>query len=125
MQANAVTSEDGEGARIGGDVVSYVKYAIAAVYDDEEKNSSRLLQAFRRVPHNICMFFDHPLSMFLEPPFFFYHSVCPLVGIGTHPTPLLPASVPLPPEPGGWNTRVRVRSLESPNSDDFRKSLAL
>jgi hypothetical protein len=37
--------------RIGGDVGSYVKYAIAAVYDDwreEKKNSSRLLQAFRR-----------------------------------------------------------------------------
>jgi hypothetical protein len=29
-----------------------------------------------------------------------YHSVCPLVGIGTLPTPLSPASVPLPPEPG-------------------------
>jgi hypothetical protein len=30
-----------------------------------------------------------------------YHSGCPLVGIGTLPTPLSPASVPLPPEPGG------------------------
>ncbi len=30
-----------------------------------------------------------------------YHSVCPLVGIDTLPTPLSPASVPLPPEPGG------------------------
>ncbi len=30
-----------------------------------------------------------------------YHSVCPLVGIGTLPTALSPASVPLPPEPGG------------------------
>ncbi len=30
-----------------------------------------------------------------------YHSVCPLVGIGTLPTPLSPASVPLPPEPKG------------------------
>ncbi len=30
-----------------------------------------------------------------------YHSVCHLVGIGTLPTPLSPASVPLPPEPGG------------------------
>jgi hypothetical protein len=28
-----------------------------------------------------------------------YHSVCPLVGIRTLPTPLSPASVPLPPEP--------------------------
>jgi hypothetical protein len=30
-----------------------------------------------------------------------YHNVCPLVKIGTLPTPLSPASVPLPPEPGG------------------------
>jgi hypothetical protein len=30
-----------------------------------------------------------------------YHSVCPLVGIGTLPPPLSPASVPIPPEPGG------------------------
>ncbi len=31
------TSKKGEGARIGGDVVSYVEYAIAAVYDEEKK----------------------------------------------------------------------------------------
>ncbi len=30
-----------------------------------------------------------------------FHSVCPLVGIGTLPTPLLPASVPLTPRTGG------------------------
>ncbi len=30
-----------------------------------------------------------------------YHSERPLVGIGTFPTPLSPASVSLPPEPGG------------------------
>jgi hypothetical protein len=54
-----------------------------------------------------------------------YHSVCPLVGIGTLPTPLSPASVPLPPEPGGGHTRLRVRGWGSPNSDDWRKSLAL
>ncbi len=53
-----------------------------------------------------------------------YHSVCPLVGIGTLPTPLSPASVPLPPRKGG-HTRLRVRGWESPNSDDWRKSLAL
>jgi hypothetical protein len=29
-----------------------------------------------------------------------YHSACPFVGIGTLPTPLSPARVPLPPEPG-------------------------
>ncbi len=30
-----------------------------------------------------------------------YCSVCPLVGIGTLPTPLSPASVPIPPDAGG------------------------
>ncbi len=55
-----------------------------------------------------------------------YHSVSPLVGIGTLPTPLSPASVPLPPEPGGGeHTRLPVRGWGSPNSDDWRKSLAL
>jgi hypothetical protein len=55
-----------------------------------------------------------------------YHSVCPFVGIGTLPNPLSPASVPLPPEPGGVGlTRLRLRGWGSPNSDDWRKSLAL
>ncbi len=39
-----------------------------------------------------------------------YHSVCPLVGIGTPPLPL---------------SRKRVRGWGSPDSDDRRKSLAL
>ncbi len=40
------------------------------------------------------------------------HSVCPLVGVGTLPTPLSPARVPLPPEPGGGgHTRLRVKGL--------------
>jgi hypothetical protein len=56
-----------------------------------------------------------------------YHSVCPLAGIGTLPTPFSPASVPLPPQPGGGGTldRLRVRGWGSSNSDDLRKSLAL
>jgi hypothetical protein len=33
-----------------------------------------------------------------------YHSVRPLVGIGTLPTPLSPASAPLSPEPKGERT---------------------
>ncbi len=34
--------------------------------------------------------------------------------------------MPLPPEPkGGGHTRLRVRGWGSPNSDDWRKSLAL
>ncbi len=44
----------GEGTRIGGDVVSYVKYAIAAVYDDEErKKICRACYRLLGVPHNI------------------------------------------------------------------------
>ncbi len=47
-------------------------------------------------------------------------------GIGTLTLPLPQASVPLPPEPKGeGHTRLRVRGWESPNSDDWRKSLAL
>jgi hypothetical protein len=55
-----------------------------------------------------------------------YYSVCPLV-IGTLPPPFSPASVPLPPEPKGegGHTRLRVRGWGSPNSDDWRKGLAL
>ncbi len=34
-----------------------------------------------------------------------YHSVCPLVGIGTLPTPLSPASVPPPPQNRGGGTQ--------------------
>jgi hypothetical protein len=46
-----------------------------------------------------------------------YNSVCPLVGIGSSPTPRPQASVPP-------HTRLRARSW-SPNSDDLRKSFAL
>ncbi len=55
-----------------------------------------------------------------------YHCECPLVGIGTLPNPLSPTSVHLPTEPGGrGHTRRGVRGWGSPNSDDWRKSLAL
>ncbi len=40
--------------------------------------------------------FNHKVLIYIE-----NHSVCPLVGIGTLPSPLSPASVPLPPEPKG------------------------
>jgi hypothetical protein len=39
------TSTAGNG-RIGGDVISYVKYAIAGVYDDEEKKFNALATGF-------------------------------------------------------------------------------
>ncbi len=64
-----------------------------------------------------------------------YHRVCPLVGIGTPrpPTPFPQASVPMkeecaPPlrnQRGEGHTRLRVKGWGSPNSDDWRKSLAL
>jgi hypothetical protein len=44
------------------------------------------------------------------------------------PTPLSPASVPLPQNRDGgvgWHTRLRARGWGSSNSDDLRKSLAL
>jgi hypothetical protein len=56
----------------------------------------------------------HKVQIYLE-----YHSVCPLVGLGT-------PSVPLPADSrGGWHTRLQVRGWGSPNSNDWRKSLAL
>ncbi len=48
-----------------------------------------------------------------------YHSVCPLVGIGTIPTQLSPASVPLPPEPGGGHTHLRAS--EGLGESQFRR----
>ena len=52
-----------------------------------------------------------------------HHSVCPLVGIGTLPTPLSPASEPLPPEPGGGGAHSPAgEGLGSPKSDDWRKA---
>jgi hypothetical protein len=51
-----------------------------------------------------------------------YHRVCPVVGIGTFPPPLSPASVPLPRNQrwGGGHTRLLVRGWGSPNSDDWK-----
>ncbi len=62
------------------------------------------------LPHKVRICNDH-------------HSICPLVGIGALPTPLSPASVPLPPEPGG-----STRAGEGLGEFQFRrleKSLAL
>ncbi len=57
-----------------------------------------------------------------------YKSVCPIIGIGLS-QPLCRQRVcpsRLPPEPGGGgHTHQRVRGWGSPNSDDWRKSLAL
>ncbi len=54
-----------------------------------------------------------------------HHSVCPLVGIGTPPTPLSQAMPSLPDQMDVEHTRPRLRGWGSPNSDDWRKSLAL
>ncbi len=57
-----------------------------------------------------------------------HHSVCPLVGIGTPPTPPPLGSVPLPPRTKGWalggQTRLRLRGWGSPNSEDWKKKLS-
>jgi hypothetical protein len=54
-----------------------------------------------------------------------YHSVCPLVRIGT-PHPLSRERVYSPPESkGGEHTRLLVRGWAGPNSDGWRKSLTL
>ncbi len=53
--------------------------------DDEEAKSGLLL------PHKVHTYIE-------------YHSVCPLVGIGTLPPPLSTERLPLPPEPKGGGT---------------------
>ncbi len=63
---------------------------------------------------------NHKVRIYKE-----YHSVWPLVGIGTLPTPLSPASEPLPQNRGGGHTRLRVRGWGSPNSYDWKNSIAL
>jgi hypothetical protein len=54
-----------------------------------------------------------------------YHSVCPLFGIGTLPTPLSPSSVPLPPEPGGGAHSPAGEGLGESQFRWLGKSLAL
>ncbi len=66
---------------------------------------------------------NHKVRIFTE-----YHSVhmSPRRNWETTTPSFSPASVPLPPEPKeGGHTRLRVRGRGSPNSDDWRKSLAL
>jgi hypothetical protein len=64
--------------------------------------------------------FNHKVHIYLE-----YHSVCPLVQIGT-PTisPEIDCVSPRNPR-GGGHTRQRVRGSGGPNFDDWRKNLAL
>ncbi len=56
------------------------------------------------------------------------YSMSPIVGIGTLSPPLLEASVPLSPGTRGGEGGAHcmpARGWVSPNSDDWRKSLAL
>jgi hypothetical protein len=50
-----------------------------------------------------------------------YHSGCPLVGIGTFPTPLSLASVPLPPEPEGGGGGAHSPAGEGFGESQFRR----
>jgi hypothetical protein len=55
-----------------------------------------------------------------------YHGECPLFGIWIRsPTRSLASKCAPPPGTKGGHTRVRVRGWGSPNSNDWRKGLAL
>jgi hypothetical protein len=59
---------------------------------------------FSSVPYFFVYSNTHIVLIYTE-----YHSVCPLVGIGTPPTPLQQASVPYPlNQRVGGHTRLRV-----------------
>ncbi len=81
----------------------------------------RGMQASTQSSSTLWKRYIHKVLIFIE-----HHSVSPLVGIGT-PPPLQPqASVPSPPDQWvGGHTRLRLKGWGSPNSDDWRKSLAL
>jgi hypothetical protein len=62
----------------------------------------------------------HKVLIYIE-----HHSVCHPSEL-TPPPLLLQASVPSPPDQRvGGHTRLRLKGMGSPNSDDWRKSLAL
>ncbi len=58
-----------------------------------------------------AFFQNHKVHIFIE-----YHSLCPLVGIGSNCAP------PLPPGRGGGHSCLRVRGWGSLNCDDWRKA---
>ncbi len=66
----------------------------------------------------VCL--HHKAHIYIE-----YHRVCLLVGIGTLPPPLSPASMPLPPEPGGWAHSPAGEGLGESQFRRLEKSLAL
>jgi hypothetical protein len=69
---------------------------------------SRVHQAERCALHRQLLhgldIIHHKVHIYIE-----YHCVCPLVGIGTLPTPFSQARVPFPPtKEGGGHTRLGV-----------------
>ncbi len=66
----------------------------------ERKNGCELVISDMRIEADVLdMRESQSVGIYKE-----HHSVRPLVGIGTFPTPLSPASVSLPLEPGGGGT---------------------
>jgi hypothetical protein len=63
---------------------------------------------------------EHKVHIYIE-----YHSVCPLVGIGTLPPPLSPASVPLPPKQGGGAHSPAGEGVGESKFRRLEKTLAL
>jgi hypothetical protein len=69
---------------------------------------------------NLYHGWNHKVRLYKE-----YKSVCPLIGIATLPTPLSPASVPLPPEPGGGAHSPAGEGLGESQFRRLEKSFAL
>jgi hypothetical protein len=61
----------------------------------------------------LCLFAQSMYIQYLD-----YHSVCPLVGIVTLPTPLSTVSVPLPPE---WGVGAHSPAGEGLGESQFRR----
>ncbi len=91
----------------------------AAAVERQRHDMDRLLRDIQDKQHRVSI--THKVNIYLE-----YHSVCPLVRIGTTPPPLSQASVSSPWNKGrGEDSPMRMRWRGSPNSEDWRKSLAL
>jgi hypothetical protein len=118
----------GESKRLSrGSVYRYLMYSMNrlnnyhVLHDSTLWTGDVMFNFFNGPLSSLVYYLHHNVRIYKE-----YHRVYPLVGIGTLPTPLSPASVSLPPEAGGGgHTRQRARGWGSPNSDDWRKSLAL
>jgi len=93
-----------------------------AGHDRRGESSRQESQAFPSNPfQSDPIRFHHKVPTNIE-----YHSVCPLVGIGTLKPPLSPGVCPFPQNQRGrvhcTHTRLRVTGWGSPNSDTWRKA---